>query len=244
VSKAQLFYRFQCRHNGTMMIADRCDQRREIARKNSHNMATDIRYSAQNCLGCEGPIELEVPRAVPADLSPPPALRPKRPGGSSAHHEELRTTGTQGKGQVRGLGKASGQADTGNAAGVPGVQAPGQIATGAGPDTGQGAPAKASKMPSINEAPRGKKAQRHEAIPAASAGESLPDRGSPAKSRTQKAAAARSAKAASARRLGVLVRVRVKRLRQARLDQNWREADLAARDVEDLASLLATMVGG
>jgi len=54
----------------------------------------------------------------------------------------------------------------------------------------------------------------------------------------------RSRRAETAANLGRLVRDRVRRLREERLARNWGAAELAARDVEDLAEVLVLLAGG
>lgn len=211
-------YRYRCRHSGTLLMhAQVCDLRRRLAERRPHDLGV------APCRDCPGAEKLENPIEVDREPSAP-LLRPARAGGRGACDEVARPAGAVGPDAVRNQGQTGGRADTRGVSRLPEVPANGRPAAPARTHAGAsgGAPAAASAL-------------TQGAGPA-----------SPAKRRAaaRRAARTRSIRAQLARHLGRMLRGRMRRQRAARRAGDHDQVLQAAQDVEDLARLLATLVGG
>lgn len=215
MAKAELKY--QCRFRPGLRFANKntCDLRRHKAK--TRGGALDGRID-DYCLECSGPLKIP---AQPVRVATPAESKKKEiTAGCSNRTASFPPARGAAPTEARGRRASS----------APEVGGPSNLGTASGVTAGR------DRHPKAPHSGAGADQPRESTVPAPAP--DLPGRPAMAKARR-----AKSKKAELLTTLAGLLRSRKDALKAARLSQDWAVAELAARDVEDMAELIVRVAG-
>lgn len=210
-----------CRHDSRLKTSPgACGLRRARARNVPQDTTADDRLRLERCLDCEGPLPLEKPEHVKTE-GPGPRHERARRGAAPAESKGAKPVPASPKAE-----KGAHQEHPRGRAGVPDLRGAGRAAAAEkpGPDAGQAGGEPAGKVQPA-ERRRGGKKKRRACDPARQ----------PAKGKGRKLSRRRQLTQALAR----MLEDRNRELRKARRLGQPEKMELAAKDVYDMARLMA-----